>query len=116
MQRSKTGGTRRVSTTDSLRWAMLFLQRVLAALGDLWTAKGKAELFAALSPFLFSELDGAETRRLAAQCAMTEGNVKQNVHRLKEDYRAVFRQEVADTVASAADVEDEIAALRAALL
>ena len=95
---------------------MALRRRVIDLLSDRWKAKGKSDLFAALSPFLFSELEGAETQRLAAKFAMSEGNVRQNLHRLRGEFRAVFREEVADTVASASDVEEEIGALRAALL
>ena len=98
------------------RWALLFVQRVIHLLADRWKTNGKADLFTALNPFLFSEMEGAETHRLAAKFAMTEGNVRQNLHRLRGEFRAVFREEVADTVASVSDVEEEIAALRAALL
>ena len=97
------------------QWALLFLGRVLDALRERWTRKDKLELFTALSPFLFSKLEAENTRRLAAQFHLTEGSVKQNLHRMKVDYQTLFQDEVAETVSSEADIEAEIAALRAAL-
>jgi RNA polymerase sigma-70 factor (ECF subfamily) len=98
------------------RWALLFLQRVTSSLGDRWRERGKADLFTALSPFLFSELKSAEASGVAAKLAMTENNVKQVLHRMRDEFRAIFHQGVLDTVASEAEVQEEMAALRAALL
>ena len=97
------------------QWALLFLDRVLEALRERWKGKSKLELFAALSPFLFSTLHSESAMRLAAQFQMTEENVKQNLHRMKRDFQSLFHREVAETVPSEADIEEEINALRAAL-
>ena len=97
------------------QWALLFLGRVLDALRERWKGKGKLELFAALSPFLFSTLHSENALRLAAQFQLTEGNVKQNLHRMKADYQTLFQDAVAETVPSEADIQEEINALRAAL-
>ena len=97
------------------QWALLFLGRVLDALRERWTAKGKLELFTALNPFLFSQLNAEDARPLASRFALTEGNVKQNLHRMKVDFQTLFHQQVAETVGCEADIEEEIAALQAAL-
>jgi len=46
---------------------------------------------------------------------MTEGAVKVALHRLRKRYRELLRKEIAQTVSSRAEVEDEIRALFAAL-
>jgi RNA polymerase sigma-70 factor (ECF subfamily) len=94
---------------------LLFLQRAVATLGERWQTKGKSRLFAALSPFLYSELDGDRTRRFAAEFTMTEGNVKVTLHRMKEEFRTILRSEVRDIVASDDEVEEELSALLSAL-
>ena len=97
------------------QWALLFLGRVLDALRERWKGKGKLELFVALNPYLFSTLHAENTGQLAAQFQLTESSVKQNLHRMKIDFQSLFHREVAETVPSEADIEEEINALRAAL-
>jgi RNA polymerase sigma-70 factor (ECF subfamily) len=46
---------------------------------------------------------------------MTEGAVKVAVHRLRRRYREILRAEIAQTVADASQVDDEIRDLFAAL-
>jgi hypothetical protein len=43
------------------------------------------------------------------------GAIKTAIHRMRNRYRALLREEVAHTVATAAEVEDELRCLRAAL-
>ena len=52
---------------------------------------------------------------IATRLGTTEGAVKVAVHRLRQRYREVLRMEIADTVASPGEVEDEIRNLFAAL-
>jgi RNA polymerase sigma-70 factor (ECF subfamily) len=98
------------------RWAALVLQRAVAVLGEVWRKEGKGDLYAALSPHLFDQLDGPAAASIAQQFGMTENNVKVSLHRLRERYRGELRREIAETVASASDVDEEIASLRAALM
>jgi RNA polymerase sigma-70 factor (ECF subfamily) len=46
---------------------------------------------------------------------MSEGALRVAVHRLRERFRDLLRQEVAGTVASEQDVDDELIALRKAI-
>ena len=46
---------------------------------------------------------------------MTENAVKQAFHRLRQRYRQLLREEVAHTVATPAEIEDELRHLIAAL-
>lgn len=107
-----------IASPDQLydrRWALIFLQRVTDAVRNEWTEKGKGELFAALSPHLFSPLEAEETQRLSAKFGFSDENTRQTLHRLREAYKLHFRQEVAETVLTAVDGNEELAALRAAL-
>ena len=97
------------------RWALTVLQRTAAALGEGWKRSGKSELFAILSPYLFTPLDASGTQRLAAERGMTESNVKVSLHRLRDSYRTLLRSEIAETVASESEIDAELAALRAAV-
>ena len=108
-----------IASPDQLydrRWALIFLQRVSDALGEEWAEKDKGASFAALSPHLFGPLKAKMTKALGERLGLSEDNVRKTLQRLRERYVALFRQEVAETVLTAADAEQEIAILRHALL
>ena len=96
-------------------WALMVLQRTAAALREGWKKSGKSELFATLSPYLFTPLDASGTQRLATERRMTESNVKVSLHRLRESYRNLLRSEIAETVATESEIDAELAALRSAV-
>lgn len=89
------------------QWALALLDQVLARLQSEMANKGKSALFEALKGHLTarSEENYASTAR---QLGMSEGAVKAAVHRLRREYRSLLQQEIAHTVASPNDVEDEI--------
>jgi RNA polymerase sigma-70 factor (ECF subfamily) len=53
--------------------------------------------------------------RLGLELEMSTGAVAAAVHRLRQHYRELVREEVAQTVEKPADVEDEVRSLLAAL-
>ena len=72
-------------------------------------------IFVRLRPGLLGA-EGAPTyRQIGEEMGKTEGAVKMAAHRLRARYRTLIRDEIAHTVADLADVDDEIAALMAAL-
>jgi len=97
------------------RWAMLLLDRVLNRLREEQVAAGKGEQFDLLKMCLLGERSSVPYQELAGQLRMTEGNVKVTVHRLRQRYRELLRAEIAETVASPADVDEELRQLFAAL-
>ena len=89
-------------------WAMAVLDRVRARLEAEYAAEGKADRFAQLESFLpgeKSELSYAEAARLLGAA---EGTVKSDVHRLKKRYRELLRSEIANTVSTAPEINDEL--------
>lgn len=88
------------------RWALTVLDAVLARLGAEYAAAGKTELFAALKPMITGEK--SPYAGIAAQLGVSEGSVKIAVHRLRERYRDLIRAEIADTVATPAEIDDEL--------
>ncbi|MAB80441.1 MAG: RNA polymerase subunit sigma-24 [Planctomycetes bacterium] len=95
-------------------WAQSVLERALERLRRDYDARQKKELFDALK----DELGGGEGTpyaELAARLGFSEGAIKVAVHRMRSRYRGHLRQEVADTVAQAGDVEDELRRLFEAL-
>jgi RNA polymerase sigma-70 factor (ECF subfamily) len=74
---------------------------------------GKLDQFESLKFCLTGEK--AAYADVARQLGITEGAVKVAVHRLRARYRALLRAEIAETVATAEEVEDELRHLFAAL-
>jgi len=97
------------------RWALTLLERVLAALQHEFRASGKESLFDALKPALMGEGRGIPYAEIAATFSMTESAIKVAVHRLRARYRELLFAEIAHTVATPAEVEEELRHLFAAV-
>ncbi len=97
------------------RWAWSLFERAVARLREHYIGGGKARLYDALKGYLADEVAEGEYARLAAELDMTSGAIATAVHRLRDRYRELVREEVAQTVADQAEIEDEIRSLLAAL-
>jgi RNA polymerase sigma-70 factor (ECF subfamily) len=91
------------------------LEQVLRRLRAEYVRDGRENLFEQLKPTLTEVSRSVRYAEIAAQMGTTEGAVKAAVHRLRQRYRELLRAEIADTVASPGEVEDEIRNLFAAL-
>jgi RNA polymerase sigma-70 factor (ECF subfamily) len=90
------------------QWALTVLERVLARLqAELGTAD-KSALFQGLRPFLTGGRPAASYAEAAVELDMSEGAVKVAVHRLRRRYRQLLKEEIAHTVASPEEIDDEI--------
>ncbi|MDB6029205.1 MAG: hypothetical protein JWM68_5428 [Verrucomicrobiales bacterium] len=97
------------------RWAITLLDATLSRLREEYVADGKKELFEHLKDTLTGERSAIPYATIATQLGTTEGNVKVAVHRLRQRYREVLRAEIADTVSSRDEVEEELRNLFAVL-
>lgn len=97
------------------RWATALLDRVLERLEEEFSSANRKRVFDAVRVFLLGEKDTASYAQVAATLDMTEGAVKVAVHRLREHYRVLFREEVAHTVEAPDEVNDEVRHLFAVL-
>ncbi len=96
-------------------WAQALLGRARDRLQAAFAAQGRAEVFAVLEPHLAWGAARCDYAALAARLGSSEGAVRVMVHRLRGKFRALLEAEVAQTVASPAEVAGELAWLRAAL-
>ena len=80
----------------------------MARLQAEFAAEGKQAVFDGLKPFLTGGGAAAGYAQVAAELGMTEGAVKVAVHRLRRRYRQLLRDEIAQTVASPEEIDDEI--------
>lgn len=97
------------------QWALTLLDLVLENLRAEYVAADKEAAFELLKSTLTGERQEGSYAELARQLQTTADNARQMAHRLKKRYRELLRQEVAQTVATADDVDDELRRLFAAL-
>ena len=95
-------------------WAMMLLERTMAQLQEEYVASGRAKLFEYLQSCLAREESALPYAEIAARLNLTEAAVKMAVQRLRARYREILRAEIAHTVSSAEEVEEEIRHLFAA--
>jgi RNA polymerase sigma factor (sigma-70 family) len=98
------------------RWALTLLEHALARLARQYALDRKEAVFEALKGFVDLGAGGPESSYQAAAqtLGVGVGTVKTLIRRLRKQYFALVREEVARTVADPAEVEDELRALYAA--
>jgi RNA polymerase sigma factor (sigma-70 family) len=97
------------------RWALTLLEQVLAHLEAEQTASGNAKSFAVLKEFLTDGGRGTSHEEVGRRLGLSAGAVKVAVHRLRKRYRELLEEEIAHTVTSPDEVEEERRHLLAAL-
>ena len=90
------------------RWASTVLQHVLGLLKNEYVAAGNGALFDSLKQLLPDEPDSPSQADIAGQLGMTANAVRQAFHRFRQRYQLLIREEIAQTVATPGDVEDEL--------
>jgi RNA polymerase sigma factor (sigma-70 family) len=90
------------------RWALTLLEQVLTGLETEYKSADNAKLFDHLKELLSDEPGRRSQADIATALGMTENAVKQAFHRLRQRYRQLLRDEIAQTVAVPGDVEDEL--------
>jgi RNA polymerase sigma factor (sigma-70 family) len=106
-------------TPDSIfdrAWACALLDRVLARLRGEWTQAGKGPEFERLKSCLTGESREGGYRELGHELGVREGAVKVAAHRLRRRYRQLLREEVAETVQTPDEIDEEIRQLFRAVL
>lgn len=97
------------------RWALTLLDEVLKRLRADYVNTGKEELFELLKETLTGDRTALPYADIGTRLGMSEGAVKVAVHRLRQRYRELLRTEIASTVASPDEVDDELQHLFTAL-
>ena len=97
------------------QWALVVLGRVLDQLETEFVNRGQETLFTALKPYLTGDDTDSSYAELSRRLDLTVGNLKVTVHRLRQRYRELLKQEIFRTVDDPNLVEEEIRHLIAAL-
>jgi len=90
------------------QWVLTLLELVLARLHEELIANGKARHFEVLQPALTAGSPGWNAAAAAAELGLSEEAARQAAHRLRKRYRELLRAELARTVATPQDVDDEM--------
>jgi RNA polymerase sigma-70 factor (ECF subfamily) len=97
------------------RWALALLDGVFLRLRTEWEAAGKGATFDALKVFLSGDGDAPGYAEAGTRLGWSEGAARVAVHRLRQQYRNLLREEIAQTVTNLEEVEDELCHLLAVL-
>jgi RNA polymerase sigma factor (sigma-70 family) len=97
------------------RWALTVLERVLSRLKDEYLAADNAALFDSLKELLPDEPGSPSQAEIAGRLGMSENAVRQAFYRFRQRYQTLLREEIANTVATPGDIEDELRHLIAVL-
>ena len=90
------------------RWALAVIDRALARLEREFVRAGKSELFNSLKAYLVDGSDGTSYAEMAILIGTSEGAVKVSAHRMRRRFRELLRAEIARTVATAEEIDDEV--------
>jgi RNA polymerase sigma-70 factor (ECF subfamily) len=95
-------------------WATRLIETTYRQIEEEYALEGKGRVFQRLRACLSGDRVDLTYAEVAAGLGMTEGAVKVAVHRLRRRYRDLLREQVAQTVRTPADVEEELRSLHAA--
>jgi RNA polymerase sigma-70 factor (ECF subfamily) len=90
------------------QWAFAVLESTMKALQREYLESGKQELFEQLQGFLPGGQESASRAELATKRGVSVGAIDVAIHRLRQRFGALLREQVAQTVSSDNEVEEEI--------
>lgn len=96
-------------------WAATVVEQAMRRLKEECELGGRRRLFDALSGHLVGDRSDVSYEQIGKALSLAEAVVKKQLYRLRQRFRSVLRDEVAQTVADPADLEDEIRYLCSAL-
>jgi RNA polymerase sigma factor (sigma-70 family) len=97
------------------RWATSLLERVMLSLRAEYATLGKGALFDLLHSVVWGGRSETGYAALAQEAGLSEGAFRVAVHRLRTRLKECLRHEVAQTVATPGEIDDELRHLMASL-
>jgi len=95
-------------------WAVRIMETALAGLQEEYRLEGKYKQFQTLKQYLGRGEKEMTYAAAGLELGLSEGAVKVAVHRMRRRYRDLLREQVAQTVSTAANLEDELQSLKKA--
>jgi len=102
-------------TVFARRWALSLLANVMAKLREEYTGMRKADYFDKLSPLLDGDPLARDYGELASELGASSVALRVAVHRMRRRYRELLRAELAETVSTPEEIDEEICFLLEAL-
>jgi RNA polymerase sigma-70 factor (ECF subfamily) len=90
------------------RWALSLLEQVMEKMRAEFSAMGKGDEFDVLSGFLNPESEEGAYEEVSAKLGVSAGAVRTAVYRMRRRYRNLLREEIAETVATPEEIDEEI--------
>jgi RNA polymerase sigma factor (sigma-70 family) len=90
------------------RWALTLLDHVLSRLREEFATTGRQEYFDALKVFVWGDPGVVSQAEVAARLGITANALGVAVHRLRHRFGELVRTEIAQTVASPAEIDYEL--------
>lgn len=90
------------------RWARTLLNRVMQRLREEHREGSRAELFEHLQSQLWGETATVPYEELSRKLGMSNVHLRVAAHRMRQRYRQILREEIAQTVSRSEEIEDEI--------
>lgn len=95
-------------------WALVILENALKGVAQEW--EGSESRFAVLRRFLPGALETPSYETAAAQLQLSVPALKSELHRLRQRFKALVRQEIANTVSAPHEIEQEMSYLQQVLM
>jgi RNA polymerase sigma factor (sigma-70 family) len=95
-------------TVYERQWALTLFHRALGRLEEGWVGAGKQVQFVAFRPFLFCPAVEVNYEEVAAKLGISKGAVAAAVFRLRKRCSELIRDEIAHTVTTVAELEEDL--------
>ena len=89
-------------------WAAALLDRMLRQLGESYARDGKSRQFELLSPYLAGTNGDRPYAAIAGELGISEAGARAAMARVRNRFARMLREEIAHTVESESEVEEEI--------
>jgi RNA polymerase sigma-70 factor (ECF subfamily) len=90
------------------RWAISLLEHVMATLQAEFAAAGRSDEFNGLVVLLHRDPDAVSYEALAERLGVSAGALRTSAYRLRQKYRKLLRSEIAETVSTSEETDEEI--------
>ena len=97
-------------------WALVILENALKGVTQEWQGPEAESRFAVLRRFLPGALETPSYEAAAAQLQLSVPALKSELHRLRQRFKALVRQEIANTVSAPHEIEQEMSYLQQVLM
>ncbi len=89
-------------------WALALMERSMNRVHGEFVAAGKVSQFDLLKPWLVGDAGGLKQSEAAAALGWSETAAKVAIHRLRKRFRQTVREEIAQTLTAAGDIDEEL--------